>query len=98
MQAGQMHDFEWNPRKANANLAKHHVSFEAAKLVFEDRGAVELPMQVAADGEERYTLIGLARLTLLSVIYVERNERVRIISARRATKPEERLYELENRY
>ncbi|MDQ6438336.1 BrnT family toxin [Mesorhizobium sp. LHD-90] len=54
-----MHDFEWNERKAGSNLTKHGVSFEAAKLVFEDTFAVELPVEVTADGEERYTLIGM---------------------------------------
>ena len=93
-----MHDFEWNERKARSNLTKHGVSFEAAKLVFEDTFAVELPVEVAADGEERYTLIGMARLALLAVLYTERSGRVRIISARHATKTEERLYEFENRY
>lgn len=53
-----MHDFEWDEEKARSNLSKHHVSFETAKLVFEDTFAVELPAEVAADGEERYTLIG----------------------------------------
>lgn len=80
-----MHDFDWDERKARSNLAKHRVSFEAAKLVFEDTFAVELPVEVAVDGEERYTLIGMARLALLAVLYTERNGRVRIISARHAT-------------
>ena len=74
------------------------MAFEAAELVFEDTFAVELPVEVAADGEERYTLIGMVRLVLLVVIYTERSDHIRIISARRATKPEERLYEFENRY
>lgn len=92
-----MHRFDWDASKARTNLIKHGISFEAAQLVFKDTFAVELPVEVAADGEERYTLVGMSRLVLLAVIYTERNDDIRIISARRATKHEERLYEFENR-
>ena len=91
-----MHDFEWDETKALTNLTKHRIAFETAILVFQDRSAIELSMEVAVSGEVRYTLIGMAQLALLVVIYTERSGRIRIISARRATKFEERLYALEN--
>lgn len=91
----EMHDFEWDERKARSNLARHGISFEAAMQVFSDSFAVELPDHMAAYGEERYILIGMVRLALLAVVYTERNERVRIISARRATRTEEKLYDEE---
>jgi uncharacterized DUF497 family protein len=84
-------EFEWDPQKASANLAKHEVSFEEAATVFGD------PLgRIVADPrhsfeEERFVLLGLSkRRRLLAVMYVERRETVRIISARRATPSERR--------
>jgi len=92
-----MHEFEWDDDKARSNLAKHHLSFDRATAVFDDPSAIELPVEVAGGGEWRYTLIGLMQLSLVTVVFTERGERIRIISARYATKSEEKLYAAENR-
>jgi uncharacterized DUF497 family protein len=85
-------DFEWDPVKAKANEAKHRVEFEAAAEVFFDpRRIVE--RDDSDPGEERWNIIGLAEGRLLFVVYTERdNDVTRIISARKATKREERDY------
>jgi uncharacterized DUF497 family protein len=87
-------DFEWDPAKAIANLAKHKVSFEVAATAFAD------PLGWIVDDprhsilEQRYALLGLSsRRRLLAVMFVERGHTIRIISARRATKREQRNYE-----
>jgi uncharacterized DUF497 family protein len=87
-------EFEWDPRKAAANLVKHKVSFEEAATVFGD------PLgRIVADPrhstvEERFVLLGISKeRRLLVVMYVERAESVRIISARLATRPERKDYE-----
>jgi hypothetical protein len=87
-------EFEWDPQKAAANLAKHKVSFEEAATVFADPlgGIVTDPRH--SSGEERFALLGLSQeRRLLTVMYVERGGAVRIISARPATRPERRNYE-----
>jgi hypothetical protein len=65
--------FEWDDRKSACNLRKHGVSFEAARLVFEDPMAVD---DLEEDEEdERYWRVGMARGTLLFVIYAMRGGR-----------------------
>jgi hypothetical protein len=82
-------EFEWHDAKADANLRAHGISFELAKTVFKDPFAVELLDDREAYGEERFVIIGMAEgPVLLFVAYTEREGRVRIISARRATKYE----------
>ena len=86
--------FEWDPAKALRNLAKHGVSFDEASTVFGDplAGTISDP-QRSAD-EERLVTIGYSdRGPLIVVVYVERDSRTRIISARRATRRERRRYE-----
>jgi uncharacterized DUF497 family protein len=82
---------EWDSEKAEANEAKHGVSFPEAVTVFAD------PRVVFVDdgsGTGRLVAIGMsATPRLLTVVHVERGERDRIISARRATAAEERLYQ-----
>lgn len=87
-------EFEWDPRKAAGNLAKHSVSFEEAATVFGNPlgRIVADPRHSAA--EERWVLLGISKeRRLLAVMYIERAEAVRIISARRATRSERRDYE-----
>jgi uncharacterized DUF497 family protein len=85
-------DFEWDPRKAAANLAKHGVDFEIAIEVFLD-GAALLEPDDSEPGEERWRIIGLAQGRVLFVVFTERGGDVkRIISARKATRREEREY------
>ena len=87
-------EFEWDPRKAAANLAKHKVSFEEAATVFGDPlGRIVADPRHSAVGE-RLVLLGISKeRRLLAVMYTERTEAVRIISARGATRPERRDYE-----
>ena len=83
-------DFEWDPKKARSNPAKHGVSFKKATQVFGDEYALELYDN--SEGEERFVIIGRVGLAVLVVVYTERNARIRIISARRATAHEEEAY------
>ncbi|HEY1243450.1 MAG TPA: BrnT family toxin [Hyphomicrobiaceae bacterium] len=84
--------FEWSDAKARANLIDHKVSFEAAKLVFDDpRGLDELDNRFDY-GEDRFNITGMAEGLLLTVTYTERGGRFRIISARKATRNEQDDY------
>ncbi len=86
--------FEWDEAKAIANYAKHGVSFEQARLVFNDVFAIEERDHRA--GEERFVITGMAADVLIFVVYAERGDRVRIISARRATAHEQNDYYQQN--
>lgn len=89
-------EFEWDEAKASENLAKHQVSFAEATAVFRDPFGVELIDDRANYGEERIILIGMTSQRILVVVYTERVQRTRIISARRATKHEQNYYYREN--
>jgi uncharacterized protein len=91
-----MLDFEWDNGKAAANFRKHGVTFEQAAYAFRDPFAVEWIDARATYGEERVILLGMSFDEILSVVYTERGERLRIISARRATKYEKDLYYRQN--
>jgi uncharacterized protein len=82
--------FEWDDRKAASNLRKHDVSFELARLVFDDPAARD---ELDEDErEERLVRVGMANGIVLVVVYTERGERIRIISARHAMKGEQHDY------
>ncbi len=83
-------DFEWDPKKARSNKAKHGVSFDEATYVFEDLHLLEVFDGSAT--EERFIAIGLVGPVVHVVVYTERSNRIRIISARRATKSEKDAY------
>jgi uncharacterized DUF497 family protein len=85
--------FEWDEQKAVANLAKHGVSFETASHVFNDPFAVDIEERSMEYNEIRRRILGLGNVLLLTVIYTERSEKVRIISARKSTRAERREYE-----
>ena len=85
-------DFEWDGDKAAANLARHGVSFEAARLAFSDAIAVAREDPRQNYGEDRFILLGMANNLLLHVAYTMRHERFRIISARLAEPRERRRY------
>jgi uncharacterized DUF497 family protein len=88
--------FEWDPRKAAANLRKHGVSFEEARTVFLDEDALLRPDEDHSDDEDRFVLLGLSgRLRTLVVChcYRENDEVIRIISARKADRGERRKYD-----
>lgn len=86
--------FEWDLQKAARNLAKHGVSFEEAATVFGDPlGRIASDPRHSVD-EERFVLLGVSRRQrLLAVMFIERAEAIRLISARRATRQERRDYE-----
>ena len=84
--------FEWDEDKARSNLAKHEVSFEAAASVFDDVFAFERFDLESDPAENRYAITGLVHEVVLTVVYSERGDRTRIISARKATKREETEY------
>ena len=86
--------FEWDDAKAEENFRKHGVDFDAARAAFADPFAVE-ELQVV-DREERTFMIARAGQRLLAVVYTERRERLRIISARQATRREHDRYHFEN--
>lgn len=91
--------FEWDDRKAASNLAKHGVSFELAREVWNDPLHVILPDRVE-NGEQRWHALGLAGSVVVLVAvhsYPDPGDedRVRIISARKATKQERHRYEQE---
>ena len=89
-------DFEWDEQKANANAAKHGVTFEEARTVYEDECAAILTDLLHSDDEPRSLIIGYsAQNRLLFVSYTERGETVRLISARPATKREREKHERE---
>jgi uncharacterized DUF497 family protein len=89
-------DFEWDEAKAAENDAKHGVSFELATKVFDDPFGIERLDDREAYGEDRFILIGTAEGSVLTVVYTERASRIRIISARQATKHEHDDYFIEN--
>lgn len=87
--------FEWDIRKAQANLAKHGVSFEEAASVFGDPLALTFDDPDHSAGESRFLSFGLSHHErLLVVVHAERGRNIiRIISARRATRHERGIYE-----
>ncbi len=82
--------FEWDPDKAQSNLRKHGVSFEAATEVFGDPAALAIPDDCVE--EDRWRYIGRVGNVILFVVYTERGDDIRIISARRATRSEKEAY------
>jgi uncharacterized DUF497 family protein len=86
--------FEWDPTKAAANERKHGVSFEEAVDAFGDRLSVTVADPRHSLDEHRLVLFGMsAKQRLLAVMHTLRGDRVRIISAREATRHERREYE-----
>ena len=84
-------EFEWDERKARTNLRRHRVDFADAATVFEDDRAVTVTDE--EPDEERFSTLGLDALGReLVVIYTMRGKRIRIISARRATRREREEY------
>lgn len=83
--------FEWDEDKARINRQKHGISFETAALVFEDEDRLEIFDEGHSIDEDRYITIGMAG-EVLFVVYAERKEAIRLISARLATARERSLY------
>ncbi|MDQ3024895.1 MAG: BrnT family toxin [Pseudomonadota bacterium] len=86
--------FAWDPKKAASNLRGHKVTFEEASSVFGDSLAITFDDPDHSEGESRLLTFGLSEQgRLLVVSHTERRGVVRIISARRATRAERRIYE-----
>ena len=81
-------DFEWDDAKSAANEKKHGVTFVEAATVFDD---VDFLVNVDPRDSARFIAVGFAARVLV-VVHATRAERIRLISARRATLPKERLY------
>jgi uncharacterized protein len=89
--------FEWDDEKARSNIAKHQVSFELAKRVWDDP-LVFVGLDDVVNGEQRWRAVGIVGSVMLLVVihaYPDKNndERIRIISARQATRQERKYYE-----
>ena len=87
-------EFESDPTKAVANIRKHGVTFDEAATVFLDELAVSGPDPDHSLGEARYITFGASSLgRLLAVSHTHRSSAIRIISARRVTRAERKIYE-----
>jgi uncharacterized protein len=86
--------FEWDPEKAALNVQGHDVSFEDAASVFGDPLAATIPDPEHSTDEPRFITMGVTpSQRLLVVVHTDRADRVRIISARPATRAEKKKYE-----
>ena len=83
--------FEYDPEKSDSNKVKHGIDFEEAKLIWSDPMRLEIPSKNI--DEPRYLIIGLIKDKHWSAIVTYRNQKIRIISVRRARKEEVKLYE-----
>lgn len=90
-------EFEWDPQKAVTNQEKHGVSFDEAALAFFDPNAIELFDESNADDEIRFQLVGISDIRLLFVGYTVRENRIRIITARKANARQVKYYNEQNR-
>ncbi|MCH9739999.1 MAG: BrnT family toxin [Epsilonproteobacteria bacterium] len=86
--------FEWDEKKAKINKRKHGITFEEATTAFADELSITIDDPLHSDDEDRLVLIGQSKaFKILIVIHVEKRESIRIISARKATKHEQKFYE-----
>ena len=86
--------FEWDPVKASSNRRKHAVSFHEATTVFRDPLALTIPTSKQSATEARWVELGVSQFgRLLVVAFTERGRKIRIISARSATRRERKQYE-----
>ena len=91
--------FEWDENKNRINIAKHNVSFEEAKTVFYDSGALVIEDPEHSEDEDRFIILGISRYANVLVVchcYRYNDEVIRIISARKANKQESKQYESMN--
>ena len=87
-------EFEWDAAKASENLKNHRVSFEEAKSVFNDPLLLTFPDPEHSDEEHRSINIGVSSHSrILLVVFTDRKGKLRIISSRKATAKEKKLYE-----
>ena len=90
--------YEWDEDKAKENLRKHKVDFKEAETVFDDPLSITVSDPDHSEEEERFIDIGISKKKrVLAVVYTERRKKIRIISAREATRAErKKYYEEEN--
>lgn len=89
-----MLSFEWDKNKARKNLKNHNVSFDEASTAFRDTLSLTIYDPLHSESEDRFILIGNSHANrLLVVVHTERGDKIRIISARQATKYERKQYE-----
>ena len=82
--------FSWTDEKARTNLVDHKISFEFARLAFDDPAGIDEPDD--DPDEDRWKHTGMADQRIVTVAYVERGDRIHIISARKATRHEREDY------
>ena len=86
--------FEWDPNKARRNFEIHGVSFDEASTAFKDTLSLTIHDPLHSDEEDRFILIGNSyKNRLLVIVHLEVENKIRIISARKATKKERKQYE-----
>ena len=88
-------EFVWDEEKAAANREKHKVSFEEGQTVFDDGDALLIADPDHSEDEDRFVLLGMSSVCRMLVVchcYRESDERIRIISARKATRTESAMY------
>lgn len=86
--------FDWDNHKAKVNERKHGISFEEAQTVFDDPLYVDFYDPDHSEDEERYLIVGQSNRGLLLIVsYTEREDSIRIISAREVTRTEREVYE-----
>lgn len=86
-------DFEWDPEKDAANLAKHGIDVIDAQAVFDDPARIEVDSSRPEHGEHRRKVVGTIDGRVFAVIFTKRGEKKRIISARRARRDERAEYD-----
>lgn len=86
--------FEWDEDKAKTNLKKHKVGFDEAATVFTDHSSITIHDHTHSSDEQRFIDIGSSEKDrVLVVVYIERGSRIRLVSCRKATFLERKLYE-----
>jgi uncharacterized DUF497 family protein len=89
-------EFTWDPNKASLNERKHGITFDEAVTVFVDEHALLIPDPDHSSQEERFLVLGMSfkpRILMVCHCYRKRNEVIRIISARKASRAERQQYE-----
>ncbi len=86
--------FEWDDEKEKINIRKHGIDFATAAHVFSDENRLDLYDEAHSESEDRYITIGMIHdvAYVVFVVYTEREDAIRLISARKATRQERSLY------
>lgn len=93
------YEFEWDPKKAVRNLRKHGISFDRATTIFRDPNLLSIPDEEHSEDEERWITMGVDDVGVLLVLVHKFRavtpdvSRIRVISARKATRQESKYYE-----